>query len=91
MTNSKERAHEQIDYVFSVNNRIIEKLLLNNTDLSKLRVKNNILEIRNEIEESKVMKIISDISVEGGVLVWCRNKEFYNKIKERTDLLEAGA
>ena len=65
--------------------------MLNNTDLSKLRVKNNILEIGNTYEESKVMKIVSDISIEGGVLVWCRNKEMYNKIKERTDLLEAGA
>jgi hypothetical protein len=35
--------------------------------------------------------LLSIISVNGGVLVWSKNKESYNNIKKTIDLSEAGA
>lgn len=56
-----------------------------------LSVCNNLLSLRTPEDPALLRKLLSVVSAHGGVLVWCRDQDQYARLKERTDLTEAGA
>lgn len=56
-----------------------------------LSICNSLLTLQTPSDPSHLRRLLSVVSAHSGVLVWCRDRQEYLRVKERADLTEAGA